>query len=467
MDDPHGDTRVEIELTPNDGSRVRRRKAGSGEVAAPDGTGHEFAHDVTQGPAEFEQQQAVVEPSSASGERRKLVVVTAAVAVVALFIGWALGRAGGSSAGEQAQPETTTAAISPSETPPLAVVPTTAAVTVPRTTRPPAQVGPGPTTVPEWRTETVEVDPTAAALALDIVMVGRDGIAEFATATGELRTLRAGSGISQPQFVDAGAGWFVIRNFDSGAAQLVRDGELPVDVPILDAWSSHFQPATGLFLQVAREYTPTAPLAVVEVDHEGTETGRRFEIPGGAWPAAPDPAGGVVVSAAGGTYHVGPEGSQRLTTGNLVALSPRVAVLSDCGEDFSDCGLYVADRVTGARTQVVPYDPESGPLDVLDVQSPAYWSSPELMGAISPDDRWAPAMLSNERQQFVLIDLTTGELLELGANPPSGLWWSPDGRYAIYNQSNRLMLFDTQQRARTDIAPHGLSIDAFAVRPPV
>ena len=135
-------------------------------------------------------------------------------------------------------------------------------------------------------------------------------------------------------------------------------------MPILDVWSSHFEADTATFWQAAREYSPGAPLGVVEVDHEGKETGRRFEVPGGVWPAAPDPAGGVVVSAAGGIYHAGPEGSQRVTTGNLVALSERVAVVTECGEDFGDCGLYVVDRVSGARTQVRPSYTESAPIDV-------------------------------------------------------------------------------------------------------
>jgi len=83
------------------------------------------------------------------------------------------------------------------------------------------------------------------------------------------------------------------------------------------------------------------------------------------------------------------------------------------------------------------------------------------MGAISPDDRWAPIVLSNNQQQFGLVDLTTGQFTKLAANPPSGLWWSPDGRFAIYNESSRLMLFDTQQLTTTDIAPQGLLVDAF------
>jgi len=310
----------------------------------------------------------------------------------------------------------------------------------------------------------VEVAPALAALGVDVVMVGGTQITELDATNGELRTLTMGSGISQPPVVDAGADWFVIRNFDSGVTQLVRDGGPPVTVPILDVWSSHFQADTGTFWQAAREYSPGAPLGVVEVDHEGSRTGRRFDVPGGVWPAAPDPAGGVVVSAAGGTYHAGPEGSQRVTTGNLVALSERVAVATECGANFADCGMFVIDRASGERTQVVPTATESGPIDILDVQSPAFWSSPELMGAVSPDDRWAPIVLSNNQQQFGLVDLTTGQFTGLGANAPSGLWWSPDARFAIYTQSSRLMLFDTQQLTTTDIAPNGIVVDAFAVR---
>jgi hypothetical protein len=296
-------------------------------------------------------------------------------------------------------------------------------------------------------------------------MVGGTQIAELDATTGELRTLTLSSGIVQPPVVDAGTDWFVIRNFDADTTQLVRRGVPPVAVPILDVRSSHFEPDTGMFWQAGREYDVSAPLGVVEVDHEGNETGRRFDVAGGVWPAAPDPAGGIVVSATGGTFHAGPEGSQRLTTGNLVALSRRVALETDCGQAGGDCGMYVVDRTSGARTQVVPTDSGSGVIDILDVRSPAFWSSPELMGAISPDDRWAPMMLSNDQPRFGLIDMTTGRFIALGANPPSGWWWSPDGRFAIYNQNSTLKLFDTQQLTTIEVAPEGIAVDAFAVRP--
>jgi hypothetical protein len=453
VEDSQAATRVEVQLTPNEESRFRRRRlAGTGAgVVADDHSG-----DVSS--PEVDAWLTAKKPAVAV-ERRTLAIGATVVAVAAFSLGWALGRSGGSSGSEQAQAEASAADIAPSETPLFAEVPTT----VPVRTTPVVRAGPT-TTFSGWQTETVEVHPALAALELVVVMVGGTQIAELETTSGELRTLTLKSGIVQPPVVDAGSDWFAIRSFESDATQLVRDGAPPVAVPILDVWSSHFQPDTGMFWQAGREYDATAPLGVVEVDHEGNETGRRFEVAGGVWPAAPDPAGGVVVSATGGTYHAGPEGSQLLTTGNLVALSRRVALETDCGQDIDNCGMYVVDRASGARTKVVPTDAEAGAIDILDVQSPAFWSSPELMGAISPDDRWAPMVLSNDQQRFGLIDLTTGRFTELGADPPSGWWWSPDGRFAIYNQDSDLKLFDTQQLITIAIAPQGIAVEAFAVR---
>jgi hypothetical protein len=455
VDDPQAATRVDIQLTPNEESRLRRRRlAGTGaEVVA-----HDHSSDVLPPEADAALTSEKKRPAVAI-ERRTLVIVATVVAVVAFFLGWVLGRSGGSSS-EQGQAETPAADTAPSETSPLAEVPTT----VPVRNSPVIRAVPT-TTFSEWQTETVEVHPALAALGLDVVMVGGTQIAELDVTTGELRTLTLSSGIVQPPVVDAGTDWFVIRSFDADTTQLVRHGVPPVAVPILDVRSSHFEPDTGMFWQAGREYDVSAPLGVVEVDHEGNETGRRFDVAGGVWPAAPDPAGGIVVSAKGGTFHAGPEGSQLLTTGNLVALSRRVALETDCGRDGGGCGMYVVDRTSGARTQVVPTDSGSRAIDILDVRSPAFWSSPELMGAISPDDRWAPMMLSNDQTQFGLINMTTGRFIALGANPPSGWWWSPDGRFAIYNQNSTLKLFDTQQLTTIEVAPEGIAVDAFAVRP--
>jgi hypothetical protein len=458
-EDPGASTRVEIELTPNEGARPWRR--GSGARATVEITGKDDPSDASVAAPELEPQLAGEVNRPQSVDRRRLVVAGAVIAVVALFVGWALGRSGGSSAGE-AQPSPSITEASGLETLAPAAVPSTA----PATTRPVVRAGPTTTTTPEWETTTIEVDPAAAALDIRLVVVGGGRIVEIDTGSGEMRALTTRISFSQPPLVNAGEDWILIRNLDTGRSQHVRSGELPVAVDIGDAWSTFFQRDTGLFWRLSPMFMASEPTDVVEIDAEGNETGRVFPIPAGVWPQAGDPAGGVVVGAPGGTYQVGPNGVRRLTTGTLIALSPRIAVVTDCGEDFSDCGLFVLDRATGQRTALDPGITEAGdPIGIFDLQNAGFWGSPELMGAVSPDDRWAPTMMAGSRQQFGLLDLTTGEFVPVAPNPPSSLWWAPDGRSAIYNQNSRLMLFDTEQRTWADVLPPSVFVAAFAIRP--
>jgi hypothetical protein len=460
-EDPGASTRVEIELTQNDESRARWRKPGAGatvEVSSKDDPS-----EASVAVPELEPQLTGEVNRPQSLDRRRLVVAGAIIAVVALFVGWALGRSGGSPAGE-AQPSPSTTEASGLETLAPAIVPST----VPATTRPVVRAGPTTTTLPEWHRATIaDIDPAAAALDIRIVVVGGGRIVELDTGSGEMDALSTGKRYSQPPLVNAGDDWIVIRDLDSGVSQLVRTGALPVSIEVSDPWSMHFQRDTGLFWRVPSSFAPGEPMSVHEIDHEGHDTGRTFEIPAGVWPMAGDPSDGVVVGAPGGTYHVGPDGTRRLTTGNLIALSATIAVVTDCGEeDFADCGLYVLDRVTGQRTKLDVNMARTGvPIGVFDIQSPAFWGTADLLGAVSPDDRWAPIMVTGNVQQFGLVDLTTGEFVPVAGNPPSGLWWAPDSRSAIYNLNSRLTLFDTEQRTWTDILPASVSVDAFAVRP--
>ena len=213
VDPPQAATPVEIQLTPNEESRLRRRRlAGTGaEVVA-----HDHSSDFLP-PEDDATLTTEKRPPAVVIERRTLVIVATLVAVVAFFLGWALGRSGDSSGSEQGHAETSAADTAPSETFPLAEVPTT----LPVRNSPVIRAVPT-TTFSEWQTETVEVHPALAALGLDVVMVGGTQIAELDAATGELRTLTLSSGIVQPPVVDAGTDWFVIRNFDAGTSQLVR-----------------------------------------------------------------------------------------------------------------------------------------------------------------------------------------------------------------------------------------------------
>jgi len=461
VEEPQSGTRVEIELTPNDNSRLRRRKS---PAAAADLVAHDHG---TEPPVVSPELEAQLPPESGSPpttiERRKLVVGAAAVAIVALFVGWALGRSGGSSASEDAQPEATTADTSPSETPPLAEIPTT----IPVTTRPVVvRAGPTTSTVPEWETSYIDVDRVAADLDIDVVLLGGGRIAEVDTGSGEMRSLKTRATFQQPPIVVAGTDWIVIRDFDSGVSQLVRDGELPVGVSIGDPWSTLFDPATGLFWKAPNSFGMGQPMTVTQVDHEGHETGLSLVLPDGVWPVATDPAGGVIASAPGGTYQIGLDGVRRITSGNLLSLNERIAVMTQCGDDFSTCGVFVVDRASGEQTTVEVVYPEAVDVNgVFDLQNPASWGYPGLMEMISPDDRWTPVLVTNYAQQFGLIDLVTGQLVVLGANPPSALWWSPDGSVALYSDNGRLMLFNTADGSKTNVLPSEGGGEAFAVRP--
>jgi hypothetical protein len=460
VEDPGAPTRVEIELTRNEESRGSRRR--SGASATVELSGNDYTNDAPVQAPDLEPQLARADERPHEIERRKLVVGGVVVAVVALLVGWALGRSDGGARSGEAPPSPTTSEDSALATLAPAILPST----VPATTRPIVRAGPTTTTAPEWETSTVEVDPAAAALDIRIVVVGGGRIVEIDTGSGEMLTLATGTRYQQPPVVNAGDDWILIRDADRGVSQLVRNGELPVSVDVGDQWSTYFERDTGLFWRVSQMYDQGEPAQVTEIDHEGNETGRVVEVPAGVWPMAGDPAGGVVVGAPGGTYQVAPEGARRLTTGNLMALSQRIAVVTECGEDFSDCGLFVLDRATGLRTEIDFRNSDSDdPQGVFDLQSPAFWGFPELLGAVSPDDRWAPIMVTSDRQQFGLVDLTTGEFVAVAPNPPSGFWWAPDGRTAVYAQNNRLMLFDTEQRTWTDVVPGSVAVDAFAVRP--
>jgi hypothetical protein len=460
IEDPGAATRVEIELTPNEGSRPWRRRSDASPTVQL--SGNDVASDASGAAPEFETQLPGDDARPQPVDRRRLVVAGSVIAVVALFVGWALGRAGESPAGE-AQPSPNTTEPSGLETLAPAVVPST----VPATTRPVVRAGPTTTTPAQWETTTIDVAAAAAALDIRVVIVGGGSIAEIDTGSGEMRSLTTRISFSQPPLVNAGADWILIRNLDSGQSQHIRSGELPVAVNVGDAWSTFFQRDTGLFWRFSPMFTASEPTDVVEIDAEGNETGRAFPIPAGVWPQAGDPAGGLVVGAPGGTYQVGPDGARRLTTGTLIALSPRIAVVTDCGEDFSDCGLFVLDRASEQRTELDPGVTEAGdPTGIFDLQNAGFWGSPELMGAVSPDDRWAPVMMAGTSQQFGLLDLTTGDFVPVAPDPPSSLWWSPDGRIAIYNQNGRLRLFDTEQRTSTDVVePGSVSAAAFTVRP--
>jgi hypothetical protein len=270
---------------------------------------------------------------------------------------------------------------------------------------------------------------------------------------------------SQPPFVDAGDDWILIRSTDSGDARLLRGRDAPTNVTVGDAWSSWRQQGTDRFWKTSQFYMDGRPTQVAEVDYEGNATGVFFELPPRQWIQGVDPAGGVVVDAPGGTYSAGPDGSHRITRGQVLALNAQQALVADCGDDLTTCGTFVLDRASGEPTPLTITAVDALGTDVpIPFESAGNWGMPQLLTAMSPDGRWAPLVRTDARQSFGLVDLSTGNYVQLAGFPESALWWSPDGQSAVYLRNQRLAMFDAAAGTTFDIAV-GLNVEAFAVRP--
>jgi hypothetical protein len=195
----------------------------------------------------------------------------------------------------------------------------------------------------------------------------------------------------------------------------------------------------------------------------------QFDADGRFWIAGADPAGGLlVVGAPGGSYHVAPDGTSRITAGDVIALNATTVVATDCGEAMANCGLVVIDRATGATTPLQPYmaDPTTGtrPLGYFDTATS--YGFPSLLSAISPDGRYSPIMVTDvDPHAFGVIDLTTGEFTQFDGLPESSLWWSPDSRRAMYLVNGRLTVYDFDTRSTYEVSTDLFPLQEFVVRP--
>lgn len=380
-------------------------------------------------------------------QRRHLVVTAAAVSALALGIGWMLGR-GGSGTGV-AVPTTAVAATGLTGS------------TVPTVDR---NVGGSTTTgVHGWTLASAGVDDRTAALGISVIGVRPGLVFELNTGTGVLAELEVGARYAQPPHIDAGNNWFLVRRDDLSFSQLFRRDDDPVPIRTGYASEVFLVPGTDRFWRVITPVESGRPAHVVQLDHEGRETGLAFDFDGPGRAVGSDPAGGVIVVAPGGSYHAGLDGSQRLTTGDIVAISATEALITECSDNLTTCGLVVLDRTSGATRPLEPVLPVGNP-DTQIYDSGASYGFPALLSAISPDGRYAPVVINGSRLRFGVIDLTTGDFFPLGLTPQSGLWWAPGGRYVMYLFNTRLMMYDFETRIAFEATP-GTTMTAFAVRP--
>lgn len=390
-------------------------------------------------------------------QRRRLVATAVAVSALAFGVGWMLGRGESHAGTGDASPTTTTPSVAALASVPPELIGSTLPSVDPRL------IAPTSTLVSGWTFASAGVDDRAAALGIRIIGVRPGRVLELDTATGELAELQVRARYREPPHIDAGDDWILVRRTDISYAQLFRGRDEPISIRLGYATNAFPEPGTDRLWRVLTASQRDAPTRVVEIDHEGAESGVAFEFDGPGQVAGADPAGGVVVVAPGGSYLAGTDGSTRLTTGDVIAISTEEALITECSDDLTTCGLVVLDRASGATTALEPALP-IGNSDVQIYASGSSYGFPSLLSAISPDGRHAPVVINGARLRFGVIDLVTGDFAPLGVTPQSGLWWAPDSRFVMYLFNERLMMYDFETRVAFDVAP-GLHMTAFAVRP--
>ena len=405
MKDQPDPERIEIELTSN----VDPEIGGVGR----DGSGNASEELIATGSTDDTGRPLA--PDS-----RRLFAVAAVVGVVALLLGWLIGRSSGS------DEVATTSVTTPETTEPVTetLMPGEALPSV-STTRPRRTTT--STTMALPTTATIVIDQRLEGV--DLLLVGSERSRDLVVLDLAEQTLtrQIMSMTFEPEALLVGEDWVVLQSFGGGTTTLLRDGEAPQRMNGWP-WQLLWQEGTDRFWRPGIETeTFNGPSLYEEIDVTGELTGVALELPVGAWVDRADPRGGLVTEVTGKNYSIGEAGVVLIGAGQMIGLSEDIAVLKDCDERLR-CGLFVTDRQTGVVHEVA--------LDTdLIALEPLYgWGPPDRGQAISPDGTMVAVMLPSSTSPVLgLIDLSSGVVVELGqAAWAPRVVWSPDGRFAFF-----------------------------------
>lgn len=369
-------------------------------------------------------------PAPDQRDQRRMFEVVAVVGVLALLLGWLIGR---SSGGAEIA---TTDATTPGTTV------TTEVVAEPLL---PGEPLPSPsTTRPRRTTTTITLAPPAVSRieidsrvhGVEVTLVGTDQSAsnleivdlDLATQT---MTRRDAGRRYDAQGLLVGDRWVALISPSGGSLVLVRDGESPERLDLGEAWELLWQPGTDRFWRPDWDHEGYAGWSVFEeVDLTGEPTGAIIELPFDTWVQRVDARGGLIVEVAGKYYSVSESDISLIGVGELIGLSTDIAVMRDCDEQLR-CGIFVADRRTGDVRSLELAPPLS---DGTRIEPFGWWGPPSFLQHISPDGRLCAATLpSEDGPRLILIDLESGAVTELGEMFwMPGIVWSPDGRFGFF-----------------------------------
>lgn len=406
------------------------------------------------------------------------VLVPLVVGMIALGVGWVLGR-GSSQQSDRAAPVLTATTVGSDPIGSIAPAPTVStAVSVTPTGAPPSDpVAPDDDpTRPAVVEAEVLVPPELLGQPIEIVAYGNGRqLFQLDLATARLRSQQVAAQPFGRARLLVGPTWALLPSSDAEQSSTIvwNDGRTAmVEVGLAD---QILGVADGRsFWWVVPTPDPRAGALVQLRSVQG-----EFEEVIAGVPVAParvDPAGGVLLELPDGWFGVVPQravtdpevGASRvveptvgsITTGRLLAISAEFALVEECDERLV-CARLVVDRGTSERRVLDPVDDQRGPAPyaLAGVSSVAPGGRVAVVEVLEPDDR------ASSQRSLGVIDLTTGEVDDIGPTQDvDQVEWSPDGRFVLFVAGGRVVAYDTESTLAFVVADELVAIDTFGVR---
>ncbi|MEP6851322.1 MAG: hypothetical protein ABJA87_01440 [bacterium] len=248
----------------------------------------------------------------------------------------------------------------------------------------------------------------------DLFARGPSALVRVELATGRItRTPLPSLSSDGPVSLLVGPDRAIIRPLDFVPGYVVPDGRAPrtLDVVALSSGQVFAGP------DARHMWVPTLDGARMRlVDLDGRASGPVLQAP--VFGSRPDGDGYLAYADTSGVYDARPEGSRRITTGELQAVGPTGWLVAECDVRHR-CGSVLIDRVTGHRRALGPRRGASDPTGVLSA------------------DASTAALIEVNRgptPRLILIDLRSGHARSVGMTLAQNslardLVWSPDGRF--------------------------------------
>ncbi len=169
-------------------------------------------------------------------------------------------------------------------------------------------------------------------------------------------------------------------------------------------------------------FSPVPSFEVQQFDVDGRRVGPVLALP--QYPSIFSFEG--IFSGLVGTFRLGDEGFERLSTGYVVGTGRNHVLVAECSDQL-ECHHTMYDLRGGdsirVKAPVLPFDSFGG-------------------ASLSPDGRWM--LLDDGFGQ--LVDLATGEVRQFASEVRIGLpfSWTPDSRYIVAARRNSLMVFSVE-----------------------